>query len=119
MNPINNETINTILDLADGDSDILLDLSKSFLNDTKELLDGIKYSVINLNWEKLEFNVHTLKGLSATIGAVPLFEVCKQLNEDLKKGEIKKAISLVNSLNVKYIEVVDYIKSNYQVEDET
>ena len=118
MNPLSKETIETILELADGDDCVLFELLQSFLKDAKELSEEINSAAHNLDWEKLQFNVHTLKGLSGTIGANPLYEVCKTLNDDLKSGNTMTAISLANSVYTKYKELVEYIKSNYQIEYE-
>ena len=118
MDPINKETIQTILELSDGDNCVLLELLQSFLKDTKELSEEINTAVHNLDWEKLQFYVHTLKGLSSTIGAKPLFELCKKLNDDLKSGNRMTAVSLANSVYTKYQELEEYIKSNYQIEYE-
>ncbi len=118
MNPLNKETLDAILELAEGEDSILLELLQSFLKDAKELSEEINNAVHNLDWEKLQFNVHTLKGLSGTIGANPLFEVCKVLHNDLKSGNMSTAVSLANSVSIKYEELVEYIKSNYQIEHE-
>ncbi|MBK21244.1 MAG: hypothetical protein CMP63_02855 [Flavobacteriales bacterium] len=118
MNPLNKETLNEILELADGRNSVLLELLQSFLRDTRELSEEITNAVHDFDWEKLQFSVHTLKGLSGTIGANPLFEVCKLLNDDLKNGNTKTAVALANSVSTKYEELVEYIKSNYQIEYE-
>ena len=118
MNPLDKETIDEILDLADGEEGVLTELLQSFLKDARELSKEINNAVHNLDWEKLQFNVHTLKGLAGTIGAIPLFEVCKVLNNDLKTGNTMTAGSLANSVSTKYEELIEYIKSNYQIEYE-
>ena len=115
MKPLNRETINTILDLADGDSNVLIELLISFLKDAKELSEEINHAVTNLDWNQLQFKVHTLKGLSGTMGAKPLFEICKMLNDDLKKGNTQSANSLAISLSVEYNDLEEYIKSNYKI----
>ena len=118
MNPLSKDKIETILDLANGDDCVLIELLQSFLKDAKELSEEINSAAHNLDWEKLQFNVHTLKGLSGTIGANPLYQVCKTLNDDLKIGNTNTAVSLANSVCSKYVELVDYIRFNYQIEYE-
>jgi HPt (histidine-containing phosphotransfer) domain-containing protein len=115
LNPLNNLTIDTILELADGDDSVLSELFSSFLKDAKELSEEINSAVYNLDWEKLQFKVHTLKGLSGTIGASSLFKICKTLNNDLKNGNKVTAIDLANSLVIEYKELADYIRTNYQI----
>lgn len=118
MEPLNKETIDGILELAGGDDFLLVELFESFLEDGKELSDGILNSASNSDWEKLKFDVHTLKGLSATIGATPLFEVCKVMNDDLKTGNDAEAKVLAEEVIQKYKELVDYITSKYSVKYE-
>lgn len=118
MEPLNKETIDGILDLAGGEDFILVELFESFLDDAKELSGGILNSASASDWEKLQFDVHTLKGLSATIGATPLFEVCKVMNDDLKTGNEEKAKFLAEEVVEKYKELVVYITSNYNVKYE-
>ncbi len=115
MTPLSKETIDGILELAGGEDFILVELFQSFLEDAKELSGGIKQAADSSDWEKLQFDVHTLKGLCGTIGANPLFEVCKVLNDDLKSGNTSTAISLANEVVEKYEELVEHITSNYQV----
>lgn len=115
MTPLNKETIDGILELAGGEDFILVELFQSFLEDAKELSEGIKSAADNSDWEKLQFDVHTLKGLCGTIGATPLFEVCKVLNDDLKSGNMSTAVTLADECVVKYEDLVEHISSNYQV----
>lgn len=115
MNPLNKKTIDAILELANGDDRVLKEIFNSFLKDAKELSKEINSAVYNLDWEQLQFKVHTLKGLSGTIGARPLFEICKTLSNDLKKGNNMTAVSLANSLALEYNELANYIKNNYQI----
>lgn len=115
MSPLSKETIDGILELAGGEEFILVELFQSFLEDAEELSNGIKTAADNADWKKLKFDVHTLKGLCGTIGANPLFEVCKVLNDDLKNENTATAIALANDVVSKYEELVEYIKANYQV----
>jgi HPt (histidine-containing phosphotransfer) domain-containing protein len=118
MSPLNKETIDGILELTGGDNSILVELFKSFLEDTKELSEGMKTAANTSDWDKLKFDVHTLKGLCGTIGANPLFEVCKVLNEDVKDGKYEQILPLVNEVEKNYKDLVRYITSNYDIKYE-
>tara|TARA_B110000211_G_C14010725_1_gene523003 strand:+ start:409 stop:801 length:393 start_codon:yes stop_codon:yes gene_type:complete len=115
MSPLNKETIDGILELTGGDESILIELFESFLDDAKELSGGIKTSADTSDWDKLKFDVHTLKGLCGTIGANPLFEVCKVLNDDVCDGNYEKMIPLANEVVDNYKILVNYITSNYEI----
>lgn len=116
MDPLSKETIGSILELTGGDDSILIELFESFLVDAKELSTGISNATVSKDWEKLKFDVHTLKGLCGTIGANPLFEICKTLNEQIKDGSYNNVNLLVGEVDVKYRELVNYITSNYNIE---
>jgi HPt (histidine-containing phosphotransfer) domain-containing protein len=118
MSPLNKETIDGILELTGGDESILIELFESFLDDAKELSGGIKTGADTSDWEKLKFDVHTLKGLCGTIGANPLFEICKVLNDDVKDGKYETLIPLANEVIEKYKDLVVYITSNYDIKYE-
>ena len=62
------------------------------------------------------FDVHTLKGLFVTIGAILLFEVCKVLNKDFKSDSLFTSLDLANETILKYEDLVEYITSNYKVQ---
>tara|TARA_Y100000589_G_scaffold282435_1_gene279936 strand:- start:376 stop:723 length:348 start_codon:yes stop_codon:yes gene_type:complete len=115
MQRLNKETIDMILELANGDNGVLLELFNSFLKDAKELSEDITSAVCNLEWEEVQFKAHTLKGLSGTIGAKTLYDICKTLNSDLKNGNKMTASSLAYSLSVEYKELEKYIEGNYQI----
>ena len=115
MTPLNKDTIDKILELTGGDDSILVELFESFLADAKELSERIKKSAASSDWEQLMFDVHTLKGLCGTIGAIPLYEVCKVLNDDLKSGNMSTSIDLANETILKYEDLVEHITSNYKV----
>jgi len=118
MTPLNKETIDGILELAGGDDSILVELFESFLQDAKELSEGISLSVSKSNWDKLKFDVHSLKGLCGTIGANPLYEVCKELFEEVSKERFHNLKPLVSQIEKQYTELVSYIKSNYDIKHE-
>lgn len=115
MTPLNKETIDGILELAGGEDFILVELFQSFLEDTQELSEAIRKSTDAKDWEKLKFDVHTLKGLCGTIGATPLFEVCKVLNDDLKDGNLLSAKNLAKRVREEYEILVEYITTQYNI----
>ena len=115
MTPLNKDTIDNILELTGGDESILVELFQSFLLDAKELSERIKKSAVSSDVDQLVFDVHTLKGLCGTIGAIPLYEVCKVLNDDLKSGNMSTSVDLANETILKYEDLMGYITSNYKV----
>jgi HPt (histidine-containing phosphotransfer) domain-containing protein len=115
---INKKTIDSILELTGGEDVILVELFQSFLKDAKELSEGIKFAADCSDWEKLRFDVHTLKGLCGTIGAMSLLEVCSVLDDNLKIGNTKSASELANQAVMIYKELVEHITINYKIKYE-
>lgn len=115
---LNKETIDSILELTGGEDVILVELFQSFLKDAKELSEGIKFAADCSDWGKLQFDVHTLKGLCGTIGALSLLEVCSVLDDNLKIGNTKSASELANQAVMIYKELVEHITINYKIKYE-
>lgn len=115
---LNKKTIDSILELTGGEDVILVELFQSFLKDAKELSEGIKFAADCSDWEKLRFDVHTLKGLCGTIGAMSLLEVCSVLDDNLKIGNTKSASELANQAVMIYKELVEHITINYKIKYE-
>ena len=118
MDPLSKETIDELLKLTGGDESILIELFESFIADGKQLSGGIKTAADSSNWEKLKFDVHTLKGLCGTIGASSLFEVCKLLNDDILVGKYDEIVPLANEVVKNYDDLVLYISSHYDIKYE-
>ena len=55
------------------------ELTRSYLDESAELLKAMKQSLEQKDWEGLDRSAHTLKGSSLTIGAKGLAEICQQL----------------------------------------
>jgi CheY-like chemotaxis protein len=93
------ETIDTNLGLKhmDNNKELYLKILNNFYNDYKEL------NLDNLNDEEFKRVVHTLKGLSANIGAVRLNEVATKLNKTQNK-ELLKNLYLELNLVIKELE---------------
>ena len=109
------ETIGSIRLLAGGNEHVIEELFQSFLKESKELLLDIRQAVDTEDWQKLQFDVHALKGLCGTIGASALFEVCKILNDDLKQSNLSSADELTNEALGIYEDLVVFIAKNYKV----
>ena len=92
-------------------------LSK-FIDQKKDMYPKIKSHIVNKNYSEANFLVHSLKGVSGTIGADTLFEYLSEANvmlnnENIDYGEINDSISKIeaeinnvlndiNSLNIEY-----------------
>ena len=54
-----------------------------YLHDSKNLMGKIQSSAENGDIKSLRLSVHTLKSISADIGAIGIFEICREIEKEL------------------------------------
>jgi len=83
--------IETILQHAKGDKEIIDELLNSFYEDVDELIGQIDLNLQSDNVEELRIAVHSLAGLAGTIGGVKLKEMARDTENCIKSGNVDKA----------------------------
>ena len=81
----------------------------SYLEDTHQLVDSINKAHQNKSKEELKRSVHTLKGLSATIGASAMHNISQSIDIQLKQNDFnvsKEILKLLPALK----NIEDFIK---------
>lgn len=74
------ETVDQLRALAQaGNPDLLAKLQAAFARDTPELLLALRAAVAAGDAEAVAFNVHTLKGSAANLGATELVAACRTI----------------------------------------
>ncbi|GEM_PF-2979634 len=101
---VNQNVINQIKVLAQGNEEYVKHLFNSFYTDAEELLNDCQTSFNTKNWVKLQKRIHTLKGLSGTIGASKLFELSKVVNDELKAKNFENIAQNIEKLHLTYEE---------------
>lgn len=105
---INEEVVNTLIEMA-GDDSLVKELFASYLSDLDELVTKCNESHKTLNIERLKGDIHTLKGVSGTIGCERMFECCKAINDDLKSGvqeNLDSQMKEFNSINADLVPLI-------------
>lgn len=92
---LNQKVIDQIKSMAKNNPSYLRMLFDSFEDDAESLLASAKGSIMSEDYEQLASDIHTLKGVSGTIGASDLFEASKVFHDQLKN---KKYSSLKDQL---------------------
>jgi HPt (histidine-containing phosphotransfer) domain-containing protein len=95
-----------------GDGDLAIDITRSFINDIRPLFIEISEALTVLDYEKICFLAHQIKGGAANVGAMSLSVTGKKLQLASKaKNEINCKIysSLIKE---DYKEFSDYVKKN-------
>lgn len=69
------------------DEDIYLTIIESFCKDGQKRMESIKDSIQDEDYETYEREVHSLKSVAATIGAISLAEIATKHNAQCKKKD--------------------------------
>lgn len=109
---INEEVVNTLIEMA-GDDSLVKELFGSYLSDLDELVTKCNESHQTLKIEQLKGDIHTLKGVSGTIGCERMFECCKAINDDLKSGVQENLDSQMKEFNSINEDLVPLIQEKY------
>jgi CheY-like chemotaxis protein len=90
--------------------EILAELIDTFLTDADRLLDEIRDAVAGRHLRKLERAAHSLKGSSATLGAMRLSELCRKL-EDMARADTRVGVQeQVRQIEAEFTRVREALK---------
>ncbi|MEL6939395.1 MAG: Hpt domain-containing protein [Cyanobacteria bacterium J06598_1] len=97
-----------------SDRAFFAEVYRSFLADAPTRIQAIKTDLKTANSKSLVETAHALKSLSSCVGAMALFEVCKQIEILGKKEQIKSASLLMTRLTAEYKKVQIAIYNHQQ-----
>ena len=75
----NQEKLNELLEISDGDFSLIRDLLEKFISSTTELLAASDKGMIENDYKKIIFCMHSIKGASANLGISEMTEFAKSL----------------------------------------
>lgn len=110
---VNQSTIDTIFAQSNYDKEFIKSLFESFIDDVNESIIMIDKSIQTLDYAELKNVIHSIKGLSGTLGATQFHEVCKQIDILLKEDNKKPAINYIPVMKECYTHLLEHIKANY------
>jgi HPt (histidine-containing phosphotransfer) domain-containing protein len=87
-----------------GEPDVLAEILNVFLSEVPRRIERLKSAFREGNAPDVQRAAHSLKGSSGNIGADALHEVCRQIDERAKAGELGIE-SLVEALDREYLKV--------------
>jgi CheY-like chemotaxis protein len=96
--------------LTDGDSDFLLEMIDTFLEDTPDLLQQMSRGVKQVEPASLRIAAHSLKSNSADFGAEILRDLCKQAEAMGRQGTLDGADALVAQAVSEYAKLEEILK---------
>lgn len=108
---ISEEKYNELLELSDGNTDLLCELIDKFLEHTPELLQEARKALEAGDAAKVDYYVHTMKGSALSIGFVPLSEFLVNLNRRSKVNDLAGFAEAFDQIEQALTEISEYRKS--------
>ena len=93
-----------------GEPDVLSQVLRLFLDEVPRRVERLKAAWQGGNAMELQRAAHSLKGSAANIGAHHMSEVCRQLDERGKAGDLPGARPLLDSLAEEFARVESEIR---------
>ena len=85
-----------------GGDEFLVEVVDTFLTDAPTLLTTLRRSLDEGNADELRRAAHTLKSNGATLGAESFTELCRELEQRAKSGQLAEAAELVDRVEREY-----------------
>lgn len=108
---INPSTLDMLRTNTRNDPGFLTELFESFIEDTTELLELLYQNVEERQLKDYSENIHTLKGLSGTIGCSRMFELLKIMDTHNKDDDFERSKKYLNDLTILFEETTLAIKT--------
>lgn len=95
---IDREAFARLADITGDDPTFLAELVDTYLQDGAAQVEALQAAVARDDVEGLVRPAHTLKSSSASIGAMPLAELCRILEADARGGAVAGAAARVTAV---------------------
>jgi HPt (histidine-containing phosphotransfer) domain-containing protein len=111
---IDQKTLAALLDSLGGDVDFLKELADAYLDSTPGLLDAMRQAAAAGDAAGLQRAAHTLKTGSASMGALALAALCKQLEDIGKSGVLDGVEPRIHTTAATYEDVARALRDVVQ-----
>ncbi len=95
---LDSESLETLIDLMDGDEEILLDLIETSLESNADLLAALIESVENQDANGVREAAHSLKSSNGQVGATAFADLCLSMEMMGKDGDVSSAPDLLEQV---------------------
>jgi len=109
---INPQTFSVLKKNTGGNKSLLTELYQSFIDDSNELIAEIENAILQKQFDEYYSAVHTLKGLSGTIGCTRMFEVLKLMDTLNKNDNFSDSIAHLPQLKTVFSDTTQVIKQD-------
>jgi HPt (histidine-containing phosphotransfer) domain-containing protein len=112
---LNLMTINSIISQANGNEKLIHEIFESFVYDVQNMINQIEIAIKNNDFKQFKLIIHTMKGLSATIGASQLHQIAKEMDLFLKNEQYVEASNCIPSLITIYDTCKKQVKEKFNI----
>jgi HPt (histidine-containing phosphotransfer) domain-containing protein len=85
-----------------GEPDVLVEILTVFLDDVPKRILALRAAAVAGDAFAMQRAAHSLKGSSGNIGARALHDVCRQLDDHARSGDLTRVTPLLDSLAIEY-----------------
>ncbi len=93
-----------------GDEDLIKEIVPEFLSADLDYIDVLRKAVDNKDTGEVQLNAHSLKGASASIGAIPLSNAAKKLESMARELSLDEAEDALLEIKQEYDKLIDLLK---------
>jgi HPt (histidine-containing phosphotransfer) domain-containing protein/DNA-binding NarL/FixJ family response regulator len=105
------QILSTLHELVGGYEPIIKDLIQTYLDSSATLISELQAAIVHQNPTQLEHSAHSLKSSSASLGANVLSDLCRQLEQQGRVGEMSNAQQKVQRVLSEYALVSQALNS--------
>lgn len=102
---MNAEGLQSILQLAEGDAAVLVEILDEIMHHTPQLMQDLSLAIDQADVQRVKRSAHSLKSSSAQIGALGMADLCQQLETKSGRGELDGAGPLLGQIYQAYAHV--------------
>jgi len=111
---IDTDVLNTLYSFQpDDEPDFVSDIIRIYLQSANNNIAAMKDALLHNHTDQLMRASHTLKSSSANVGATALMEMCKELEQDCRRGHPCYASKQVENICAEYAEVSAYLTQRF------
>ncbi|MGK7920685.1 MAG: response regulator, partial [Trichodesmium sp.] len=99
---IERAVLDELMEMAGGDSEMVVEIINCYLEDTPTLLDKISQAIKEQDSGLLRYAAHTMKSSSASVGAINLSQLCKDLEYIGRDGTTEGADVIFSQAKAEY-----------------
>jgi two-component system, sensor histidine kinase len=112
---IDQKTLAALLESLGGDVDFLKELADAYLDSTPDLLAAMRQAAAAGDGAALQRAAHSLKNGSASMGALALAALCKQLEDMGRSGMLDGAEACIDTAAATYDDVARALRDVVRV----